>query len=166
MYHSQPIINVNSVSLDYEVENFADAVLRSTELLVLGGYANENYAQRVYDTAVKELQYGVLTDNSVLLHDRPSADALHTGLSLLRVKEPIELPGKSENNVRLFISISATNTARHLMAIASIANVLANYHLAQQLLTASDSNAIVKALLEYHKTNCVFICGNDRLVGN
>ena len=102
-------------------EDYENAIEIAAQPLLDDGYITKDYVQQMFDTIEKFGTYIVLADKFALPHARPSEAVKKTGLSLLVVKEAVDL---KDNPVNLFIVLAAKDSSTHQDTLASLAEFL------------------------------------------
>ncbi|WP_017548295.1 BglG family transcription antiterminator [Salinicoccus carnicancri] len=101
-----------------------------------------------YVTAMKKLindkgTYMVTSDSIAFPHALPADGVRHTGMSLLLVKNSIEIKDKP---VKLFIVLASEDNEKHLKAMGQLTGILSDRTRKNYILNAEDRREIIKVL--------------------
>ncbi|QIK65967.1 PTS transporter subunit EIIA [Nocardioides sp. HDW12B] len=118
------LIEPRAISLDEKVADWEAAVRAAGRLLEESGVAEESYTQAMVDSVHENGPYIVLAPGFAFAHARPSAAVRRTGMSWLRLAEPVEFGHKSNDPVSLVVALAATDSATHQGAMASLAGLI------------------------------------------
>ncbi len=102
-------------------ESYEKAIALAAKPLVDEGYITENYINQMLESIEKFGTYIVLADEFALPHARPSEAVKKTSMSLLVVKEGVDLKG---HDVKLFIVLAAKDSTTHTEVLQSLASFL------------------------------------------
>jgi PTS system ascorbate-specific IIA component len=90
--------------------------------------------------------YIVIAPGLALAHARPTAAVNRTGLSWVRLAEPVSFGHAKNDPVSLVVGLAATDHDEHQRALAEFAGIFADAEARKQLEAAPDA-ASVRALL-------------------
>lgn len=139
---SEENIQFSSQKLSWE-----EAIRLAAQPLLTDGKINENYIQAMIDK-VKEYGPFINIGNYLALpHARPEEGVIETGMSLLKLKYPVNLLDDSRHPVSIFICLAASDNSQHLEALAKLTRVLSQKENLQILLHSSNVEEI-NAVLE------------------
>ncbi len=135
-----------AILLDASAADWRDAIRQAGALLDRSGVAGEDYTRAMIDSAEEHGPYIVLTPGFALAHARPIESVRRTGLSWVRLSEPVEF-GHAENDpVSLVVGLAAVDDSSHTSAMAELAGVLADES-AMARLQSAQTPAQLKAVL-------------------
>lgn len=126
MTNLHDLLTEDAIRLDVEASTWQEAIGAAGALLEATGVADGRYTQAMIDSVVEHGPYIVLTPGFAFAHARPS-DAVHrTGLSYVRLAQPVEFGHKTNDPVTLVVALAALDSTTHRQAMAELAKVLAN----------------------------------------
>lgn len=102
-------------------ESYQDAIRLAAKPLLDDGYITEQYIEDMLQALKDYGPYIVLADEFAMPHARPSEAVKQTGLSLLVVKNGVDL---MDNHVKLFIVLAAKDNNDHTEMLGSLAEFL------------------------------------------
>lgn len=132
------LLKREAVKLDIQPKNVLEAIKMSGDLLVKAGYATEKYTEAMIKGFNEVGPYIVLAPGIAIPHARPDQGALKTGLSLLRLKEPIEFGHQKNDPVQIVCAIVGLGNNGHIEILQKIATILGNRDKHDQILKAKN----------------------------
>ncbi|WP_130796604.1 PTS sugar transporter subunit IIA [Streptomyces otsuchiensis] len=131
------LLPLESIRLDVTARNWAKAVRASGDLLVSTGSATDGYTAEMIANVAENGPYIVLAPGFAFAHARPSPAVLRTGMSWVRLAEPVEFGHESNDPVTLVVALAATDSSAHTDAMATLARLLADPEKAAALESAT-----------------------------
>lgn len=142
------LLNPSAIRLDASATNWQDAVQQAGALLEAEGIATSDYTRAMVDSVQTNGPYIVLAPGFAFAHARPSEAVHRTGLSWLRLAEPVEFGHRRNDPVELVVAMAAADTTEHQAAMAQLAKVVSSKQTMQRLRTAPDTEAVLEILRE------------------
>jgi PTS system ascorbate-specific IIA component len=118
------LIDPAAIALDARVPDWEEAIRASGRLLEATGVAESAYTEAMVDSVHQNGPYIVVAPGFAFAHARPSAAVLRTGMSWVRLAEPVEFGHKSNDPVTLVVALAAKDSDMHQAAMASLARLL------------------------------------------
>lgn len=140
------LVPVSAIRLDATATDWRDAIRLSGELLTDAGIAGPSYTRVMIEVVEEHGPYIVIAPGFALAHARPDESVASTGLSFLRLSEPVEFGHKSNDPVQLVMALASVDSKAHQKALASLARVLGNPERRRALDTATSPEAVLAAL--------------------
>lgn len=134
----------NIVMLD-SVTDWSEAVIKSAQILVDGGYVEPRYIDAILASTEKNGPYYVLAPEIAMPHASPNDGVLEGQISLLVLKNPVKF-SEDGFDVRLVFTLAAKDSSAHLEAIQFLAEVFMNEITIQKLIDAEDTSEIIEIL--------------------
>ncbi|MEU8888453.1 PTS sugar transporter subunit IIA [Streptomyces sp. NPDC048442] len=131
-----------AVRLDVLVADWKEAVRDAGELLVATGVTTADYTAEMIRNVEENGPYIVVAPGFAFAHARPSPAVLRTGMSWLRLAEPVEFGHESNDPVNLVVALAAEDAAAHTAAMASLARLLADPETSRALHEAPTPQAL------------------------
>lgn len=128
-----------------KTEDYKEAIRIAAEPLEKDDYITDDYIQAMIDAIDEHGPYIVLADKFALPHARPSEAVKETGLSLMVVKEPVDLKG---NDINLFVVLAAKDSTSHTELLKSLANFLMDKKNIEDVISCESTDEIKKILDE------------------
>lgn len=137
-----------AIRLNATAQGWEDAVRQAGALLESEGVATSDYTQAMVDSIHTNGPYIVLAPGFAFAHARPSEAVHRTGLSWLRLAEPVEFGHKRNDPVELVVAMAAADSTEHQAAMAQLAKVVSSKPTMERLRTAPDAEAVLAILAE------------------
>ena len=106
--------------LDSAVD-FEEAIRLASQPLLKEKVIEEEYIQAMIDSVYKNGPYIVLKDYFALPHAAAGESVNEMGMSLLILKEPVDLLG---NPIKVFLVLAAVDSTTHLEALSELSELL------------------------------------------
>ena len=125
---SQPseLLSPSTILLDADAADWREAIRRSGELLVSTGATDPAYTEAMIRTVEEHGPYIVIAPGFALAHSRPDESVHRTGMSFVRLAEPIAFGNAANDPVTLVMALAAADSSAHREALAALAGVLAD----------------------------------------
>ncbi|MFD3518421.1 PTS sugar transporter subunit IIA [Streptomyces sp. NPDC058657] len=131
-----------AVRLDVFAADWKEALRDAGELLVATGTTTAPYTAEMIRNVEENGPYLVIAPGFALAHARPSPSVRRTGMSWLRLAEPVEFGHETNDPVRLVVALAAVDSAAHTAAMAGLARLLADPDTSRALHEASTPSAL------------------------
>ncbi|MGW7488966.1 PTS sugar transporter subunit IIA [Streptomyces sp. NPDC054786] len=135
-----------AVRLDVRVADWQDAIRTTGGLLVETGATTDTYTAEMIRNVEENGPYLVIAPGFAFAHARPSPAVLRTGMSWVRLAQPVEFGHESNDPVQLVVGLAAEDSEAHTAAMAALAQLLADPETAQALQDAADPDALLAVL--------------------
>ncbi|MFD1947540.1 PTS sugar transporter subunit IIA [Nocardioides aestuarii] len=120
------LVHDDAVALDVTVDGWEDAVRHAGRLLERVEVAGAAYTQSMIDSVHEKGPYIVIAPGFAFAHARPSEAVLRTGMSWVRLAEPVEFGHDRNDPVTLVVALAAKDADAHQAAMAELATVIAD----------------------------------------
>lgn len=114
------IFNNKNVQVLDSVNNWLDAVKIASRPLIDDGSIEKVYVENMIKSVEDNGPYMVLADYFALMHAKPGVGVNKMAMSLLVVKNPVNLDGK---DVKIFLVMAAIDSSSHLKSLQKIMNI-------------------------------------------
>lgn len=131
-----------AVRLDARVADWREAIRTAGGLLVETGVATNAYTAEMIRNVEENGPYLVIAPGFAFVHARPSPAVLRTGMSWVRLVQPVEFGHESNDPVHLVVGLAAEDSGAHTAAMAALAQLLADPATAQALQDAAGTDAL------------------------
>lgn len=119
------LLSPSTILLDADAADWREAIRRSGELLVSTGATDPAYTEAMIRTVEEHGPYIVIAPGFALAHSRPDESVHRTGMSFVRLAEPIAFGNAANDPVTLVMALAAADSSAHREALAALAGVLA-----------------------------------------
>ncbi|MEZ5088090.1 MAG: PTS sugar transporter subunit IIA [Tessaracoccus sp.] len=140
------LIDPSAIRLDVPAADWREAIRVSGDLLVSSGVAEDSYTEAMIRTVDEHGPYIVITPGFALAHARPDQSVARTGMSFVRLAEPVAFGHKSNDPVTIVMALAAVDDSAHRAALAGLAGILANSAQRAVLDTAASPQEVLVAL--------------------
>lgn len=160
------------IDLDVAAATWEEAVLAAGELLERSGIAGPAYTGSMIDNVQTNGPYIVVAPGFAFAHARPSPAVHRTGMSWVRLANPVAFGHKTNDPVGLVVALAATDDRAHATAMAELAKVVGDPGKRAALDTASSPGDVLAILsgtapvgtaqkTAGHSSNLILtVCGN------
>jgi mannitol/fructose-specific phosphotransferase system IIA component (Ntr-type) len=118
------LLNTKTVDVGVISKNWEEAVRKCGSLLENGGYASREYTEAMVETIKKHGPYLVVAPGVALAHARPEDGVFKQGLSLIKLKTPINFGHPDNDPVQIIFGLAATHSEIHVATMAELASLL------------------------------------------
>ncbi|MBI0380568.1 PTS sugar transporter subunit IIA [Streptomyces albiflaviniger] len=136
------LLPVEAVRLDVRAADWREAIGAAGRLMVETGATTDEYTREMVANVEENGPYIVIAPGVAFAHSRPSPAVLSTGMSWVRLAEPVEFGHESNDPVTLVVALAAQDSAAHTSAMASLARLLGDPGTAAALATAPTPEAL------------------------
>lgn len=144
---SLEILTEDKINIEDQVSDWQIAIQQAAQPLLEQDYIEEGYIDAMINS-VKELgPYIVIAPEIAIAHARPDENVHKVGLSLLKLNQHINFAEDSHYASLIFV-LSATDSKSHLDILQSLAGILGNQYVVNQLIEAKDESEIITILKE------------------
>ncbi|WP_432254045.1 PTS sugar transporter subunit IIA [Streptomyces sp. HNM1019] len=118
------LLPVAAVRLDVRAADWRGAIAAAGRLMVETGATTDEYTREMVANVEENGPYIVIAPGVAFVHARPSPAVLSTGMSWVRLAEPVEFGHESNDPVTLVVALAAQDSSAHTSAMASLARLL------------------------------------------
>ncbi|MFC9881651.1 PTS sugar transporter subunit IIA [Streptomyces libani] len=142
------LLPVAAVRLDVRAADWREAIRAAGGLLTETGATTGAYTAEMIRNVEENGPYIVIAPGFAFAHARPSPAVHRTGLSWVRLEQPVEFGHASNDPVHLVVGLAAEDSGAHTAAMAALAKLLADPAAARALQEAADPEALRAVLAE------------------
>ncbi|MEI5135322.1 PTS sugar transporter subunit IIA [Streptomyces libani] len=136
------LLPVAAVRLDVRAADWREAIRAAGGLLTETGATTGAYTAEMIRNVEENGPYIVIAPGFAFAHARPSPAVHRTGLSWVRLEQPVEFGHASNDPVHLVVGLAAEDSGAHTAAMAALAKLLADPAAARALQEAADPEAL------------------------
>ncbi|MFF7653343.1 PTS sugar transporter subunit IIA [Streptomyces sp. NPDC007983] len=118
------LLPVESVRLDARAADWREAIAIAGGLMVEAGRTTAEYTAEMIASVEENGPYIVVAPGVAFAHARPSPAVHATGMSWVRLAEPVAFGHETNDPVTLVVALAATDSGAHTSAMASLARLL------------------------------------------
>jgi PTS system ascorbate-specific IIA component len=124
------------IRLDVPATDWRAAIRAAGELLVTHGVSADAYTDEMVRNVEENGPYIVIAPGLAFAHARPSPAVHRTGMSWVRLAEPVAFGHEANDPVTLVVALAAQDSGAHTSAMAALARLLGDPETEQALRTA------------------------------
>lgn len=113
----------NSISHHADATDWEAAIAVAISLLERDQRVTEDYLSRVLEANQTHGPYFVVAPGIAIAHASPGSDVLSTGISLLRLEQPV-VSGSGNDPVKLLFAFCAVDSSSHIALLSRFAEVM------------------------------------------
>ncbi|NSC24972.1 PTS sugar transporter [Streptomyces albus subsp. chlorinus] len=140
------LLPAEAIRLGLTADDWRSAVRAAGDLLVATGTSTDAYTDAMVRTVEENGPYIVIAPGFAFAHARPSPEVLRTGLSWVRLAEPVTFGHQTNDPVTLVVALAARDSGSHTAAMAALARLLGDPETEAALRAASDPEALRRVL--------------------
>ncbi|WP_326686503.1 PTS sugar transporter subunit IIA [Streptomyces sp. NBC_01795] len=118
------LLPAEAIRLGVPAADWRAAVRAAGELLVDSGTSTDEYTAEMIRNVEEHGPYIVVAPGFAFAHARPSPAVLRTGMSWVRLAEPVTFGHETNDPVTLVVALAAQDSGAHTAAMASLARLL------------------------------------------
>lgn len=126
--------------------NWEEAIQLSAQPILNNGSITKDYINAMIDKVKEFGAFINLGPNFALPHARPEDGVKETGMSLLKLSQPVYLLEDVKHPVTMFICLASVDNEQHLKALSTLTKILSDSEQFSQLMTADSSEEIIKII--------------------
>lgn len=140
------LLTPQCIELDVAADTWEESIVAAGGLLERDGIADATYTQSMIDNVESNGPYIVVAPGFAFAHARPSPAVKRTGMSWVRLANPVAFGHKTNDPVALVVALAATDTGAHNTAMAELAKLLGDPDKRAALDTAATPAEVLSAL--------------------
>lgn len=126
MSDMRDLLSKDAIELGIDERTWQDSIRRAGTILENRKIAGPSYTQAMIDSVDRHGPYIVIAPGFAFAHARSDNSVTATGMSLVRLQEPVKFGHPNNDPVTLVMALAATNADQHQAALAQLAKVLSN----------------------------------------
>jgi PTS system ascorbate-specific IIA component len=120
------LLTTECIELDAGASTWQDAIRAAGDLLTRDRIAGSAYTQSMIENVENNGPYIVVAPGFAFAHARTSPAVYRTGMSWVRLDQPVSFGHKTNDPVSLVVALAATDAGEHRAAMADLAKLLAD----------------------------------------
>jgi PTS system ascorbate-specific IIA component len=120
------LLTQECIELDVVASTWQDAIRAAGDILTRARIAGSAYTESMIENVENNGPYIVVAPGFAFAHARSSPAVYRTGMSWVRLGEPIAFGHNANDPVGLVVALAATDAGEHRAAMADLAKLLAN----------------------------------------
>lgn len=143
---SEKLITPDQIELGVNASSWQSAIKAGGVILENAGIADQRYTEAMIASVEEHGPYIVIAPGFALAHARPDDSVKETGLSLIRLNQPVKFGHESNDPVSLVLSLAAKDATAHQSVLARIATIL-SAPAQREILDSSNDPARIASLI-------------------
>lgn len=135
-----------NIELDFIAEQPEDIIKAGGNLLLENGSIRKPYIDDMLNSYKKFKAYMVISPGIALPHARPDSSVIKSGISFIRLKDPVYFGHPENDPVSLVFSIAGTSGDNHIELIQMLSEILFNEDIIKGLYTVKTKDDLLKLL--------------------
>ena len=140
------LLSQDRVMVDYEADDWEDAVRQSGILLRDSGAVTDAYVDAMVENIKENGPYVVICPETALPHANVEEGVIFEAASLVRLKNPVEFHHESNDPVRYVIGMSVKSAESVNQAIYDLMMIFGNKKIRRRLDNVSDKESILNVI--------------------
>lgn len=140
------LVDPGAARVDVRAGDWRAAIAAAGDLLTRSGVAGESYTSAMIDNVDQHGPYIVIAPGFAFAHSRADASVTRTGMSIVRLAQPVEFGNATNDPVRLVLALAAVDANAHQDALATLATLLSDPE-ARRRLDEAATDADLRAAL-------------------
>jgi mannitol/fructose-specific phosphotransferase system IIA component (Ntr-type) len=147
------ILNTNRIKIDAEASDWEEAIDLGGDILIRENIIEPRYLKAIKETKEKLGPYIVIAPGIAISHSKPEDGVLDVGMSLIRLKEPVDFGHRTNGPVKLLFTLATTDRKTHLEALRQLMHIFLREEDMNTLLNSRNVEEIAKVIYK-HSENC------------
>lgn len=143
------LLPFDSIFIKRKASNWQEALKEAAIPLLNKKYINENYIYKMIENINRLGPYIIITERIALPHALPNDGVHKTGMSMLKLIEPVDLMGESIN---IFIILASYDNEEHLKALTQLTDILSDPKQKEKLISAKGNKEIFQLITKTHES--------------
>ncbi|WP_051359383.1 BglG family transcription antiterminator [Paucisalibacillus globulus] len=136
------------VAIKKSIDNWEKAIEVAAKPLLEQGYIESSYVDRMIHAVHEKGPYIVIADRFALPHGSPDDGVHKTGLSMLKLEEPVDMLGKEVN---IIVVLASIDNERHLKAISQLTKLFTDKTNQDTVMQTKEKRKIMKLIEDYSR---------------
>lgn len=121
-YTLQDLLPLSNIKVEERVLSWEEAIIKGGECLVKNGAVTSEYINEMIENVKINGSYMVINDKIALPHARTENFVMKTGMSLLKLVEPVIFPG--DKKVKIILCFSSVDHKEHIDALTKFVTLI------------------------------------------
>lgn len=126
-----------------EIENWEESIKLGSKPLLEEKLIEQTYVDKMIEKVKKFGFYVVLTENVAMPHSRPEDGVNETGMSLLKVDNPVKF---GDSNINLIFVLAAKDNNSHIDALTNLVELLNDEEKVEEVIKAKSEEEILNLI--------------------
>lgn len=146
------MLNTSRIRIDVYASDWEEAIELGGDILIRENIIEPRYLVAVKETKKKIGPYIVVAPGIAISHSLPENGVNELGMSLIRLKDPVDFGHKTNGPVKLLFTLAATDKNAHLKALRQLMHIFLNKNDLYILFNSINIEEIA-SVIEKHSTS-------------
>lgn len=137
------------IKIDVLCKTWEESIEKAAQILLKEGYIENSYIQAMIESVRVNGPYIVITKGFAVPHAKIEDGSLKFGMSLIRLKTPVEFGAGANDPVEFVCCLSTIDHKTHLKAFFNLVNLLQNEEFKERLRKSETEEDIAKNIERY-----------------
>lgn len=142
----EKIFNKDNVNVCDDVIGWKDAIILSAKPLLDDDFIEEEYLDAIFNNIEKFGPYIDFGLEVAVPHARPEFGVKKTGVSLLRLKNKVNLQDSEEHPIKLIITFCSVDDTSHIEILKEISSIFGDSEKLEKIKEANSSEEILEII--------------------
>lgn len=139
---TRQVIEKDLIQTMERVATWTDAIRIAAAPMLQKGYIQESYIDAMIQTVLDLGSYIVIAPNIAMPHARSDGRVFRNAISILKLKEPVYFDEQEDSKATFIMPIACVDNENHLAMLASVAEILGDADIMNQLLETNDQQKL------------------------
>jgi len=149
IYMLNDLLTREFIKLNIECEDWKEALKEGTDLLVKQNCAEEKYYDAILENFAKLGPYMVVAPGIALSHARPENGVKKLSMSLVTLKTPVPFGSKTNDPVKLILTLAAIDNESHMKALVQIMELFMNSEDLEKVKNCTNKEELLEIIKKY-----------------
>lgn len=145
-YNSQGLLDLlppSRIEVENQVKDWEEAIYKASGYLLNQGFITSNYIEKMIQTIQDLGPYIVISDSVALPHATAKDGVIKTGMSMLFLKNKVDLLGKP---VRIFIVLASLDNEQHLKALSQLTQLFSEKAVKDKMMKSKSKDELTELI--------------------
>jgi len=140
------LLKANRIMVNVEAEDWERVIDVGASLLLKEGMIEPRYIDAIKETKKTMGPYIVIAPGIAIPHSKPEDGVLKTGMSFIKLKEPVYFGHIDNDPVRIVFTLASIDRNTHLAALKQLMNILMDNEELEKLFNSQSIDEIVDVI--------------------
>ena len=131
------------IQIRNKINGWEEAIVEASSSLLEQNYITDQYVEEMIKGIKKEGPYIVISDYIALPHAGFDKGVIKTGMSMLLLKNPVDLLGKP---VKMFIVLATVDNEQHLKALTQLTKLFSDKEIVRKVMQADQESTLINIM--------------------
>lgn len=138
------LIMENAIQINGDASSWEEAIKLAGNLLIDNGLAQGEYVDAMIDNVKKYGPYILVAPRIAMPHASQSSGAIGTGISFVKLSNPVVFANKEDSPVSVIIAVVAADSNKHMETFSKVASILMEQKNLEKLYEANSKEDVLR----------------------